>query len=252
MDLADDITYAMHDLQDFYQANVIDMQEVRDDIEAALAYYQDGGPIPERNEQLQGTNRPGSAFDYLAVDLRSKYEEYFNEDLFLAGLRNSLSWTRTLGRRRFDHSQLATARLREAFSDRIGDYMANVVISSQPLWSGGPHLSLDKTSWHEMQILKFVARRYVVSTPKVGLHQRSQVAALRQFLAGTEEWIERCDNSDELPEPLKSYLTNLDLADLSAQNRRRAVVDFACTLTDQECVEFSRAYSGIELPLILA
>lgn len=90
----------------------------------------------------------------------------------------------------------------------------------------------------------------------------AQRASLLKVLEGLGEWVTGSVQPD-LPEPLQSFIIDAiglreeparnDLAAYAAYEedvekvRRRAIVDYFCTLTDQGCIRLSRLFAGTEL-----
>lgn len=247
MDLADDVTYAMHDLQDFYQVGLIDMGHVLDELERTISQMDRRGGLPQ---PTQSGSVPHNHFEDFGLSLKAKYDQYFDGNLYYDGLESARDWLQHLERRRFDGSLLSIAALRDTFSKKIGEYLSRVVVTQDPAWPGGPHLSLEVGTWHEMQILKHVARHYVVETPLIGLHQQAQRVALQRFLDGALKWVRSSADSRQLPEPLKSFLANRDLPNEPEGLVRRAIVDYACTLSDEQCFRLSGIFGGNELPMV--
>lgn len=249
MDLADDITYAVHDLQDFFQSGLINGQVAA----AALRLDYENDREAEHGRELERRYATGSPrFDWAV------YRE---------ALMTVADWVEVSLGAPFDASPTGVAKLRDAFSGKMSDLLSAVKVAKpNARWAVRP-VSLDPPRWHEMMILKYLAKTYIVSTPTVGLHGQSQAQALRTVLLGLDRWAGsavRDGVEGQLPQPLRNYLRESrgklderrqteqlrddDVAMLAARARRRAIVDHVCSLTDHECLRMARGLSGQELP----
>ena len=122
--------------------------------------------------------------------------------------------------------------------------------------------------WHEVQVLKFVHRRFVLLRPDLALHQRGQARLLTTLVEELEQWLGDRREADRLPRRLH------DLVELAEQEygalassepaalvgatgeapagpdavralaRGRAVIDFVASLTDSQAVALLDALSG--------
>ena len=131
------------------------------------------------------------------------------------------------------------------------------------------HVVLAAQQWHEVQVLKFVHRRFVLRRPDLALHQRGQARLLTTLVEELESWLVDRRESDRLPRRLHDLV---ELAQSEYQRTRRhtgpncsrtggasraggpdavralargrAVVDFVASLTDSQAVALLDALSG--------
>ncbi len=220
MDLADDITYAAHDLQDFYQAGLLDVGAVTDVLD-------------------QGRSDPDSPAAKHGETLRQRFP-IFHEDCYDAALKNTATWLETNLGEPYRGAPLELALMRSAFSIRIGDLLKQIEVNPPEPGQPVQPVTPGQQDWHDMQVMKYIAK-HVVASPTVSLHEQSQRAALVNLLDGLEGWVGHQGAGPHLPQPLQHYITE-------GTGVRRAIVDYVCGFTDHQCLRLGRALSGQELP----
>jgi dGTPase len=279
MDLADDIAYAIHDLEDFWRARVIDYRAVKQDVELfeddvpkliSILGERDGSdgnpPDPERAEKLDIlTNNP---FIREAVMLLANDE--FKLERWIGAVRGVGPFIDDLLRSAYDDAPSQLGALRSLMEREAVQMRENVVyrsVASPPDGAipgfGYVAISLEHLKWHWMQVLKCISRNYVVRSAKVGLIGHSQAAAIRGLFGNLCAWFGERPGVRELPEPLRSYLLCAEIQgkvpvvnqvdvphDVGSDEARalRAIADYICSLTDHECAARSRWLSGSEVP----
>lgn len=246
MDLADDITYAVHDLEDFYASGFLDAHRVRTSLRLKL-------DMDEVSAKQVGP------FSLAARELKKKYPEWFDEDLFRVAMQNVDKTLVSVFLGSFDKSPEKSGMLRANMSDYIAGFMRDIRLTSEPAWPGGPRVTLGQDQWHYMQVLKAITKNFMVRSPQVGVLQQSQREAMITLLHGLEEWVASAPDLEELPQPLCEFLRLSDYEEACLSwkanpegkalkgSLRRAVVDYICTLTDLECHQMARWISGVEL-----
>jgi len=250
MDAADDITYAVHDLEDFIMAQKIDLFAVREDLHALA----------------EGKNRR-EEFEQAIEGWTSSYEDYFDSHQLEHAARIVIESLKTLPKR-FDGSFDDVAAVRETFSRLIGKYVGQVrlphdYISPAPLWRGGPFVALDVEAWHEVQILKLLTKSEVVARTDVAVLQRGQQELLKALIALLREWKDSKSDFKRIPRRLREQIDLIrQIADgqITPGTRRpsrprrgaeeRAILDYLCTLTDGQCGHLYRSLSGASSPTI--
>ena len=243
MDVADDITYAVHDLEDFYLGGVIDVAAIREDIEDFI-----------RPDGASRSTPFVDLIDRLALD----YPGYFSEEE-LREAAGSVSQALRMGFSWHHSSQaLVEARARGMGSDLIGRYIDSVYVSEHALWPSGPHIGLGHAEWHEIQLLKEITRSYVIQRPDVALLQRGQQAVLERLVEMLATWMEsdrgrlppRLREEAAIAEGLGEQKLRLGYgADMHAErgSPHRAILDYICGLTDSQCTSLHQKLSGYEV-----
>lgn len=246
MDLADDIAYSVHDLEDFCARGAIDVSFVHSELRFAL---QPTAANPQPGE----TN----VFTDAADDLKNNYPAFFDAITY----RNALTSVETT------FGLIAEARTipsRARFEETLRDILSEVVneFFNAIRWDGmveKPPVFLDNFAWHKMQVLKRVTKQYLVNTPAVGQLQRAQTIAMRGLLTGLVGWLQEAPSTSVLPEKLQDILAASDLgvAREEAEERLqeahyRAIADYICTMSDSEGFEIAQWLSGSRVPSIAA
>ena len=257
MDAADDITYALHDLEDFYLAGDLDMRAVLERVDRQPG----SGPLLPSDDFL----------DRLATRLRRDYSGYFERPLLDQASADVHSFLRVGFAVSFDGSVDAIGRARAKISDEIGTMLGAIEIGADPAWEGGPHVYIRQDVWHRVQILKEVTRELVITRPDIAVLQRGQQALLRRLVGSLRQWVDSPRDRSRLPRRLRHELDvaaaqqealGSDVAHQMGYGRvgdgvgagtrlyaprgepLRCLIDYVCGLTDGECVSLDARLSG--------
>lgn len=267
MDLADDLAYALHDLQDFYLTGAIDTVKLTAIVDAQRAFLKThdfkellrksvGGGEHHGDTNSLTVTRESIEEQFLKhyLKLRKYYDDYINPDSYLEALDHLDNFFHRLPRDAGAPSVLGGVI--RAFADIMGDLCRGIRVGREEPWPKGPHIFLDTDQWHFVQVLKHACRVAVIETPGIGLIQQAQRAAARGCLIRLDGWLAGEFSYSELPEPLRSFLLDDPVAQASDEitvklHRRRAIVDYLCTLTDAQVLTLSRTLRGVEIPRAL-
>lgn len=244
MDLADDIAYAIHDLEDFISAGMIDLHEVQ----SALADANTGlGNEAEPFKHSEGKD----PFTLATRKLRETYEGLFHDAEYRAALTGvSLLIGGLLVR---TPETGFSSVLKQKLSDRINAYFKTIEINAAEPYRDAPYVRLSVQSWHEIQVLKVITRHYLISSPRMGIIQRAQTRAIRALVKGTIAWMKSADSTDTLPEGLRTTLKAAGvklgepLGKLDSRHYR-AIGDYVCGMSDSEALLRSNWVTGREIP----
>ncbi|WP_019814812.1 deoxyguanosinetriphosphate triphosphohydrolase family protein [Saccharomonospora saliphila] len=267
MDLADDIAYAIHDLQDFHRIGVLQHAEVATELGRWLSDRAELEALPDAALR-DGHRRPGRSLEHLRRRMREKDAWITDDDAFadaVARVRAELV-DELLGIP-FDGSveaEQATATFSARWTARL---VAGVLVTPSPSTRTG-HVTLRPAQWHEVQVLKFVHRRFVLQRPDLALHQRGQASLVASLVDALDAWLSDRDEAARLPRRLHDLVelagaqyaalaeTAPDLligatgepvvgADaVRALARGRAVIDFVASLTDDQASGMLDAITG--------
>lgn len=228
MDVADDITYAIHDLEDFYQARFIDVPRMWEE----FRLHKNG-----QSEILGG----------LADRLSKDYLEYFDKFTYgkIVGLVGD-SLHQVLGSNGFDGSREQIAVVKRWAAEQIGHYVGSVDLVAKPIWPGGGNAVLGKNEWHEVQVLKELTRAFVVQRAELAAVQRAQQSLLESLVVLMTDWRRQEKVSSRLPQALREYGKMVE----SNESERgvhgdRAVIDYLCRMTDDQCTSLYQTLAGI-------
>jgi dGTPase len=261
MDIADDIAYSIHDVDDFYRAGVLSQgavaREFRGWIESgAWLRGLDDGELAARSAP------PGSALEGLRRKMRRDDPWVADDDAFADAvdvvaedLVDGLLATP------FDGS-IASERALSSFTSRwIGHLQSSVVPAPEGVVRAGL-VVLDRRAWHEVEILKFVHRHFILDRADIVLYQRVLGRVLARAVKGLTAWMHDEHDRDRVPQRLK------ELAEIAtdgyAQLREerpdgvpipeadevrslgvgRGVVDYVASLSDDQALAVSEAIDG--------
>jgi len=267
MDTADDIAYAIHDLQDFHRIGVLQHAPVAAEFGQWLSRTLELAAM-DRAELLADERRPGHSLELLRRRMHERDAWIVDDDAFAAAVarvRRELVDGLLAGA--FDGSieaEQATAAFSARWTSRLVEGM--VVLESPTTRSG--HVTLRPAQWHEVAVLKFVHRQFVLLRPELALHQRGQASLLTTLVDALDAWLGDRDEVSRLPRRLR------DLVELAHEEytrlasaapellvgatgeqvtgadavrglaRGRAVIDFVSSLTDAQAVSLLDALSG--------
>jgi dGTPase len=239
MDTADDIAYAIHDLEDVHRVGVLQQGAVA----AELMAWQRWGPETD-------LGRAGGAIESLRRQLHRKDAWMVNDEAFAAAVELvRAELVDGLLARPFDGSLESEARVAAFSATWTQRLVESVEVTGQPAVRSG-HVQLAPAQWHEVQILKFIQNKFVLARPDLALHQRGQGRLLTSLVEALLEWLTDPDEEGRIPSRLAD-LVELAEAELPGTTpdritraRGRAVIDFVAGLTDNQAVALMEALSG--------
>ncbi|WP_216216493.1 deoxyguanosinetriphosphate triphosphohydrolase family protein [Amycolatopsis aidingensis] len=267
MDTADDIAYAIHDLQDFHRIGVLQHAPVAAEL-TRWATDLAGFAALDSGRLAAESRRPGYSLEWLRRRLHAKDGWIVDDEAFIqavATVRTEL--VDELLATPFDGSIEAEQALATFSARWTSRLVYGVLMTGSPSTRSG-HVLLGAAQWHEVQVLKFVHRRFVLLRPDLALHQRGQASLLATLVDALDAWLVDRDEVSRLPRRLHD-LVELAHAEYSALAddapdlligatgepvrgadevhalaRGRAVVDFVSSLTDKQAVSLLDSVSG--------
>jgi dGTPase len=240
MDIADDITYALHDLEDFYTAGLFP----RNQIAAILGDY--GGL--RKNKPVPATSSEYTDLVKLADNLRNDHPNRFDQAQFDDAVRKVRELVRFSMFRHFDSSRAGFALVRTAFASRADSYIREIVVTEGQSQSGVV-AELSPNHWHEIEVLKWLMRRFVINRSELALAQKGQVRLLEETVHRLAEWCD-VDEPSQLDKRLPRLLREcVEWSGYQEETRRsRGIIDYVASLTDAQLTSLARALSGAGVP----
>lgn len=267
MDTADDIAYAIHDLDDFHRVGVLQHATVSAELgewqgrAAELATLDaDGLDVESR--------LPGRALEALRRRLHLRDSWIVDDDAFAEAVEKvRVELVDGLLAVPFDGSVAAEQALARFTARWTARLVTGVRVTDAPTTRSG-HVLLATEQWHEVQVLKFVHRHFVLLRPDLALQQRGQARLLSSLVEELELWTTDRKQADRLPRRLHDLLAQAEhqyatlartqpalLAGATggapagpdavrALARGRAVVDFVASLTDSQAAALLDALTG--------
>lgn len=265
MDIADDITYALHDLQDFILSGMINVYEIkRDLLDAKKAISSLPSTVVVGSMEWKANILKGkhTTFYSQAESLAVHYPKWFKLKKYLKALSFAKEHLENLVSR--DRGELQRVNSATKLTSGIIGGLITKIKIGDPQWAYGPSLYLDSDSWHKVQVLKEISKKYVIQTAAVGLHQASEQTVLENILERLDVWTRADGANDYIPARLASLvkLHREEVVRLRAERNgsshefaedvtKRAIADYCCTLTDQGAYQLHRFLQGHEMPRIV-
>ncbi len=281
MDIADDIAYSLHDLDDFHRAGVLQHAAVAAEFRTWIrrrAEFTRGSGAEETGSGVTvgmalSDRQPGVALEQLRRRLRARDGWIFDDDTFgVAVGRVATDLVDGLLAVPFD-SSIAAERAIGMFTESwIAHLRAAVEVVVDPPVRAG-HVVLGQQAWHEVAVLKFVHQRFVLDRPDLAMFQRGQADAITSLVANLESWLTDPVDAGRAPRRL---IDLVDLAtvgyrrvareepelligpnrepansreDIVRLGRGRGIIDYVASLTDDRAAASARTMVGLTAQL---
>ena len=264
MDLADDIAYAVHDLDDFTRAGVLQQAAVSGELSTWLNVRSALSHMPEAELKTKW-RRPGVSLELLWRRLEHKDGWIADRDQFHAAVaRISSELGDELLSRPYDGG-IDSEREVSGFTRRWIEHLrSSIVVVERPHIREG-HVRLNQRAWHEVAVLKFVHARFVLERPELAQSQRGMARVVTGLALGFEAWLTDPDDAGRAPRRLLEWVEESTGATFSAhresgheaskaagadeaneaalrrQGRARAILDYVASFTDQQAIATYRA-----------
>ncbi|WP_394554457.1 dGTP triphosphohydrolase [Agromyces sp. MMS24-JH15] len=261
MDLADDIAYSIHDVDDFYRAGLLSHGAVAREFRG---YADDDGALRLLGDEVLGqrTAPAGSALEGLRRKLHRSDAWVANDDAFAEAVRVVADdLVDGLLASPFDGS-IATERSLSSFTNRWIGHLQSSVVPSPEVGARTGLVTLDTLAWHEVEVLKFVHRHFILDRADIALYQRGLSRALTRAVKGLTAWMTddfdrhrvpyrlrelvelatdgytalRAERPEGVPIPARSEVPRLGVG--------RGVVDYVASLSDDQALAVSEAIDG--------
>jgi dGTPase len=261
MDIADDIAYSIHDVDDFYRAGLLSQGAVAREFRGWIEYGLQLGDLPDE-ALVERTAPPGSALEALRRKLNASDPWIADDDIFRAAVGIVADdLVDGLLASPFDGS-IASERALSSFTNRwITHLQSSVVPAPEGVVRAGL-VTLDGLAWHEVEILKFVHRHFILDRSDIVMYQRGLSRVLTRAVKGLTAWIQDEDDRDRVPQRLRELveIATDGYAELRATRPEgvpipeptelrtlgmgRGVVDYVASLSDDQALAVSEAIDG--------
>jgi dGTPase len=224
MDWADDITYSVHDLEDFYQARLIPLHLLMIDKSERQRFF-DGA-----EKRLTGRDIP--AFDVLTKAF---------EELLVESFPTSPEYPLT---------QEQTSDLRNLTSGLITRYLKGTELRESSDDSEIPGvLAIREEFKHEVRMLKELTWHYVINNPALATQQYGQRKLIKDLFAIYSEIAYDSDKRDwyVFSASTREQLDGLEQHSGKERKRRitRLIVDLIAGMTEKHLVDMHRRLTGM-------
>lgn len=262
MDLADDIAYSLHDVEDFHRSGVLQFSPVSGEFRAWDAERPRFASLPEDDLVRQGRT-PGAGLERLRRRLRGKDGWFFDEEAFGdAVLLVGDEFVDGVLAEPYDGSMTADRAI-TGFTSRWIDHLIGSVALTPDPHVRSSYVSLTTDAWHEVSILKFVHQYFILDRPDLAMFQRGQAEIISQLVSGFDHWLSDRLDAGRAPRRLIDLVNAADIGyarvaeeqpflldgrtsetELARMGRGRGIVDFVSSLTDEQAVSFAATLAG--------
>lgn len=262
MDIADDIAYSVHDVDDFYRAGLLGKGAVARELGTWL---EDAAELRQLDaSQLGGQRpRPGAPLELLRRKLHADDAWIADDEAFTNAVRLVADdLVDGLLAEDFDGS-LTTERALSSFTSRwIGHLQEAVVLAAADNPRTGL-VTLDVMAWHAVNVLKFVHRHFILNRPDIAMYQRGLSRVLLRIVNGLTSWIDDRHDRERVPPRLRELVELATRQQLALMQDRpegvpapesvaeayrfgmgRGVLDYVSSLSDDQAFALSEAIDG--------
>ncbi|NHN65129.1 dNTP triphosphohydrolase [Haloarcula sp. JP-Z28] len=238
MDFSDDLTYALHDMSDFYRAGLIPLNriflEVTDDNKYQIASR-------EELSQFEDFLSREDSFEFDLAELEISVEEFFRSLTDSKGFDSNL-YTRFSGT---DKDRIA---LNKFVSMLVGRYLEDKDLEGEPHvqleHKGGEiyDLKMSDSADEQIEILKHLTKFYVITNSDLMQQQLGQCRVVRELF---EDFYQQANPDIQpksaIPSPFRERLDRYESRDVP---RARFVADLIASLTERQTVALHRRLRG--------
>lgn len=259
MDYADDLTYAIHDVEDFYRSGLLpfdrllrEASDLRDILPDDFNEYDEVSQYDKTfREYFESHDMDLHDFGQYIEDSDDVDASMWDVVSFFIKLRDFSTVVEQF-HTPYEGTQSERNHLNYFSSHMIGRYLeANEQDSENRRYvtleahdgDGNPTLIVDDEFRREINILKHLTIYYVISNPTLTGQQRGQIQVIDELF---ELLYEQADPTDvgrsAILEPYRDRLRNVDEDDDAA--RARIVADMISNMTETQAVEMYERMSG--------
>jgi dGTPase len=223
MDWADDITYSVHDLEDFYQAGLIPLHLLTVDKQELQRFF-DGAK--KRLSDLEGRELPG--FDKLTESFEGLLTLLMTDP-------------------EFDATREQTGDLGIQTSVLITRYLSGTKLREPDEYSDSGVLSVADGFKREVKMLKELTWHYVINNPALATQQYGQRKLIRDLFAIYHEVANNEKDWHVFSASTREQLETLGQQGAPKDRFTRLIVDLIAGMTEKHLIEMHRRLTGASL-----
>lgn len=216
MDHADAVAYSVHDLDDFYRAGLISLEDIHADFTGQLARLKGSGKV-----------NPGEVDEY----------------------RDELArWFALFPRARYTGDNYERTALRALGAKLIHGFVSEITLAFDE--SGWPTLDVPPLRAIEIRFLQNLVWTHVIQSPRLATQQHGQRKIIRELYAIYREALGTSDARSIVPGAFRRQVDTLDAAPEPDSSERAAGVarlaaDIVASFTDAQAVSVYRRLTGV-------
>lgn len=261
MDIADDIAYSIHDVDDFHRAGLLSQGRVSLEFWEWAEHGAEFRGLDD-GQLLSQRGRPGSALELLRRKLHHDDPWIADDDAFVAAVAEvSEDVVDGLLAGDFDGS-IAAERALSSFTSRWLHHLQDSVVLAPRDNPRTGLVTLDRRAWHEVEVLKFVHKHFGLNRSDIALHQRGLSRVLVRVVKGLMAWLEDTPDRYRVPPRLQELveiatdgyaglvrerpegIPAIEPGDDRRLGRGRGVLDYVASLSDGQAIAVSEAIDG--------
>jgi dGTPase len=225
MDWADDLVYAVHDVEDFYRADVIPLEQIlRPKTSERRTFIDDYLPEEDKKHKFNS---------------REEVEDWLSTISDYCGIDRGFTGTRDDRMRLNDLASWLIGRF-------VGDDDANhsICINPEPE-IGERYLSVDNQLRKEVSVLKFMLIKYVLDNPSLQAQRRGERRVIEDLFEILYKSVSsQSDESvDIIHHPFRAEAKELE-GNGSSTERARLVTDIITSMTEQQAIRLHKRLTG--------
>ena len=261
MDIADDIAYSLHDLDDFYRADLLNQAAVAAEFRTWTVRRTEFAAMPAeelaRNQRMPGHSLEAFRRRLIERDAWIAEDDAFGESVDRV-TREVIDGLLSVP---FDGSLAADRSLTVFMSTWIARLQRSLVVTSAPHVRSG-HVNLAADAWHDVAVLKFLHERFVLHRPDLAVYQRGQARVIERLVDSFAAWL---DDEVEVRRAPRRLLDLVEVAsadyervatntpellpttnrdDLRTLAKGRGIIDYVASLTDAQATQLSGLFTG--------
>lgn len=261
MDIADDIAYSLHDLDDFSRAGLLNQATISAEFRTWHRDLIELRALDTPSLRF-ATRSPGHSLELLWRRLQSRDPWIADADAFeRAVAKVTEEVVDGLLSEPYDGSLAAERALAVFTTDWISHLQASASVHREPDLRSG-HVSLDRAAWHEVAVLKFLHERFILDRPDLAVYQRGQANLIERLVTGFDAWLDDSHDRRRAPRRLidlvdiamedhlrlrrerPDLLPTDDDEDLRRQATGRGIIDYVASLTDAQATSLDALLAG--------